>query len=396
MHFIHPIMQNLFTKIVIYLKIFNCVLGEVMNLDLQLRSTDGTSSQWTENEDNGVVSSGDMRNDTPSTNAADEKHESSPSEEMQCRVCRFKTCYKSLMIFHLRQHLKDTYWCDFCNVCLPEGALGQMEKVCEESYGVTDTDIDDVGHAFADMQDETAQQEAEINDAGVEVVSESDTGMLTNSMDLMLTVLPVSAEVAPQETVIESDRNETGVSTEDTLQLSIENNENSSSLHHAHSICNNVKCVRILNEMGMIITQEIGSVGKGKDSGTVVYEELLDSQFPSQTTDCSTVDLTVESQALGDESKDQHILSSCVGSENNRGSVLNELGLNMEHIRNRQFRVLNEMGVIEVVSVESTEQLMLDNLSCDVNEMRVNVTPGMMTYSNNDRRLNASLVDNSS
>jgi len=386
-------MQNLFSKILIYLKNFNCVLGEVMNLDLQLRSADGTSSQWTENEDIGVVSSGDMRNDTPSTNVADKKHESSPSEEMQCRVCRFKTCYKSLMIFHLRQHLKDTYWCDFCNVCLPEGTLGQMEKVGEESHSVTDTDIDDVGHAVADMQDETAQQQTEINDAKVEVVSESDTGMLTNSMDLMLTVLPVSAEVAPQETVIQSDRNETGVSTEDTLQLS---NENSSSLHHAHSICNNVKCVRILNEMGMIITQEIGSVGEGKDSGTVACEELLDSQFPSQTTDCSTVDLTVESQALGDESKDQHILSSCLGGENSKGSVLNELGLNMEHIRNRQFRVLNEMGVIEVVSVEPTEQLMLDNLSCDVNEMRVNVTPGMMTYSNNDRRLNASLVDNSS
>ena len=394
MHFIHPIIKNLFTKIVIYLQIFNCVLGEVMNLDLPLRSTDGTSSQWTENEDNGVVSSGDMRNDTPSTNAADEKHESSPSEEMQCRVCRFRTCYKSLMIFHLRQHLKDTYWCDFCNVCLPEGTVGQMEKAGEESHSVTDTDID-VGHAVADMQDEVAHQETEINDSGVKVVSESDSGMLTNSMDLMLTVLPVSAEVSPQETVIESDMNETGVSTEDTLQLSNEDNENSSSLHHAQSICNSVKCIRILNEMGMIITQEIGSVGEGKDCGTVACEELLDSQFPSQTTNCSTVDLTVESQALGDESKDQHILSRCLGGENNKGSVLNELGLNMEHIRNRQFRVLNEMGVIEVVSVESTEQLMLDNLSCDVNEMRVNVTPGMMTYSNHERRLNASLVDHS-
>jgi len=389
-------MQNLFTKIVIYLQISNCVLGEVMNLDLQLRSTDGTSSQWTENEDNGVVSSGDMRNDTLSTSAADEKHESSPSEEMQCRVCRFKTCYKSLMIFHLRQHLQDTYWCDFCNVCLPEGTVGQMENAGEESHGVTGTDIDDAGHAVADIQDEMAQEEAEINDAGVKVVSESDTGMLTNSMDLMLTVLPVSAEVAPQDTIIKSDKNETGLSTEEPLQLSNEIDENSSSLRHAQSICNSVKCVRILNEMGMIITQEIGSVGEGKDSGTVACEELLDSQFPSQTTNCSTIDLTVESQALGDESKDQHILSRCLGSENNKGSVLNELGLNVEQIRTRQFRVLNEMGVIEVVSVESTEQLMLDNLSCDVNEMRVNVTPGMMTYSNNDRRLNASLVDNSS
>jgi hypothetical protein len=212
----------------------------------------------------------------------------------------------------------------------------------------------------------------------------------------MLTVLPVSAEVAPQDTIIESDKNETGLSTEEPLQLSNENDENSSSLHHAKSICNSVKCVRILNEMGMIITQEIGPVGEGKDSGTVACEELLDSQFSSQTTNCNTIDLTVESQALGDESKDQHILSGCLGSENNKGSVLNELGLNMEQIRTRQFRVLNEMGVIEVVSVESTEQLILDNLSCDVNEMRVNVTPGMMTYSNNDRRLNASLVDNSS
>lgn len=360
-----------------------------MNLDLQLRSTDETSSQWTENEDNGVMSSGDVRNDTPNTTAADEKHESPTSEEMQCRVCRFKTCYKSLMMFHLRQHLKDTYWCDFCNVCLPEGTVGQMEKAGEESHIVTEADIDDIGHAVADTQDGAAQQEAEINDAEVKAVSESDTGILAESMDLMIAVLPVSAELATQDTVIESDRNETGVSTEDTLQLSNGNNENNSPLHHAQSICNSVKRVRILNEMGMIITHEIGSVEEGKDNGTVACEELLDSQFSSQTTDCSTVDLHVESQTLGDDSKGQHILSRCLAAENNRGSVLNELGLNMEQISNRQFRVLNEMGVIEVVSVEPTEQLMLDNLSCDVNEMRVNVTPGMMTYSNNDRRPNA-------
>jgi hypothetical protein len=367
----------------------------VINLDLQLSSTDGTSSQWAENEDNALVSSGDMRNDSPSTTANDEKHELSPSEEMQCHVCRFKTHYKSLMVFHLRQHLKATYWCDFCNVSLPEGAVGQMEKAGEESHSVTDIDIDDVGNAIADMQDEVAQQEAEINGNEVKVVSESDTGMLANSMDLMIAVLPVGAEVASQDAVVEPDSSETGGSTEETLQLSNGNNENSSSLHCAQSICNSVKCIRVLNEMGMIVMQEIGSGGEGKDSGTVVSEELVDSQFPSQTTDCSTVDMTVDSQTLGDESKGQHILSRCLGSESDTGSVLKELGLNMEQIRNGQFGVLNEMGVIEVALVESTEQLMLDNLSCDVNEMRVNVTPGMMTYSSNDRRLNASLVDNS-
>jgi hypothetical protein len=368
----------------------------MINLDLQLRSTDGTSSQWTENEDYAGVSSGDMRSDSPSTTVTDEKRESSPSEEMQCRVCRFKTCYKSLMIFHLRQHLKDTYWCDFCNISLPEGAVGQIEKAGEESRSVTDIDIDDVGHAIMDMQDEVAQQDAEINGNGAKVVSESDREMLANSMDLMVAVLPVNAEAASQDAVAEPDRSETGGHTEETLQLSNKSDENSSSLHCAQSICNNVKCIRVLNEMGMIITQEIGSSGEGKDSGTVVAEELMDCQFPSQTTDCNTVDMTVDSQALGDESKGQHILSRCLGIDSDKGSVLKELELNMEQIRNRQFRVLNEMGMIEVTSVESTEQLMLDNLSCDVNEMRVNVTPGMMTYSNNDRRLNASLVDNSS
>jgi hypothetical protein len=364
-----------------------------MTLDLPLRSIDGTSSQWTENEDDAVVSSGNTL-DSPSTTATNEKHEQSPSEEMKCRVCRFKTCYKSLMIFHLRQHLKDTYWCDFCNVSLPEGAVGQVENVGEESHSVTNIDIDDVGHAIADTQDEVAQQEAEINDNGVKEVSECDTGMHANGMDLIAVVGP---DVAAKDTVIESVGNETGGSTEETLQLPNENGENSSPLHCAQSIGNSVKHISVLNELGMIITQEIGSGGKGKGNGMVVSEELLNSQFPSQTTDFSTVDLSIESQTLGDESKVQHILSRCLaGGASDRGRTLKELGLNMEQIRNGHFRVMNDMRVIEVASIESTEHLMLDNLSCDVNERRVNVTPGMMPYSNNDRRLNASLVDESS
>jgi hypothetical protein len=129
-----------------------------------------------------------------------------------------------------------------------------------------------------------------------------------------------------------------------------------------------------------------------KDSRTVVSEEPTGSQIPSHTTNFSTVDLIVGPQT-GDESKDQHILSSYfVDSHRNKDSAIKELELNMG---DRQFSVLNEMGITEVVSVESTEELQIDSLSSDVSELRVNVTPGMMTYSNNDRRINASLVDNS-
>lgn len=361
-------------------------------MDLQLSSREETSNQWTEYEDGSIVSSytsDSIRNDSLDASATNKIHESPPSEEMQCHVCRFRTSYKSLMIFHLRQHMKDSYWCDFCNIPLPKGTVDWMGRNSVENH-ITNIDLDDQ-HAIADVQGDVVEQELEANGNAVGEVVGSDTSILPRSMDLMVTVLPVSAEVVgkvvPQKVIVRSERINCRRGREDTVRLPNDNDKNSSSLNHMESISNSGKCIRVLNEMGMIITQEVGSSDEVKDSGTVVSEEHTDSQIPSHTVKCSTLDLTVKPQT-GDRSKDQHILSQyLVDSHSNKGSAITELDLDMEH---RQ--LLNEVGITEVAS----EELQIDNLSSDVSEMRVNVTPGMMTYSNNDRRLNAALVHNPS
>jgi hypothetical protein len=358
-------------------------------MDFQLSSIEGTSNQRTDYEDCTVVSSDNIRNDAQNTIATNKKHESSPSEEMQCRVCRFKTSYKSVMIFHLRQHMKDSYWCDFCHTALPEGVVERMGRDGVENH-ITNIDRNDQ-HAIADITDNAVEQEAEDIDNAVREVNVSGL----KNMDLIISLLPVSAEdvgkVAPQKVVIKPETVQSRRSTVETVRLLNDNYKNSSSLNPLQSISNSGKCIRVLNEMGMIVTQEAGSSEGFKDSGTVVSEEHTDSCFPTYTTNCNTLDLIVDLQT-GDRSKDQNILNQyLVDSHNNKGSAITEIEMNIE---DSQFGVMNEIGIIEVASIEPTEELQIDNLSSDVSEMRVNVTPGMMTYSNNVRRLNASLVNN--
>lgn len=359
----------------------------MINLDLHVDSRDETISQCMEYEDGAPVSSDNITSDTPSSSATNEKHESPPVEEIQCRVCRFRTPYKSLMMFHLRQHFKPTYWCDFCNVDLPEGATSWVE---DQSHIFTDIDLDDE-HTIAEMQDEV-KQENKTNGNGIREVNGCDTSVLPKSMDQSTSTIPASDDkVVPQHPLIGLE------STEEAVVIPDESDLNSSSLHHVESINNNVEHNGVLNEIGMTVKREVGSGRQDRDGGIFVSEELTDSQFPSDTADCSTVGLTVEPQTLGDESKILQILSKClVDSSSSKDGALKELGLSVKQTESRQFRVLSEMGMIEVASVESTEHLLIDNLNSDTNEMRVNITPGMMTYSNNDRRLNASLVDNSS
>ncbi|XP_068085706.1 uncharacterized protein [Anabrus simplex] len=43
-----------------------------------------------------------------------------PSKQYNCTICSFTTMYKSMIIFHLRQHVKDSFRCDFCNITISE------------------------------------------------------------------------------------------------------------------------------------------------------------------------------------------------------------------------------------------------------------------------------------
>lgn len=39
---------------------------------------------------------------------------------IKCQLCTYETQYNALMIYHLRQHLRSLYFCDFCNSSVPD------------------------------------------------------------------------------------------------------------------------------------------------------------------------------------------------------------------------------------------------------------------------------------
>jgi len=78
-------------------------------------------------------------------------------ETFQCQTCSFKTIQKSVMISHLRQHVKSMYQCDFSNECLSEKTLYlpstnedyEVEHSPVNGYKNTDTNICDIeAHAL--------------------------------------------------------------------------------------------------------------------------------------------------------------------------------------------------------------------------------------------------------
>ncbi|XP_067012034.2 uncharacterized protein [Anabrus simplex] len=52
-----------------------------------------------------------------------------PSKQYKCGVCSYTTTFKSVIIFHLRQHVKGSYRCDFCNINISR----KSEKVLQMS-----------------------------------------------------------------------------------------------------------------------------------------------------------------------------------------------------------------------------------------------------------------------
>lgn len=230
-----------------------------MNLDLQQSLRDESSSQMRENEDG-------IRNGFPNDGAIKEKCESSPLEEMRCRVCGFRTSYKSLMIFHLRQHLKPTYRCDFCDVDLPEGAISWVD----DQSDITNIDFVDE-NGIVEMHDEVVRQENETNESGIKEVNDSDIITLPKSMDQIMSIMPVSIDK-----IISLEALEGPESTEDAGSLPDKNIVNSLSLHHVQSV-SNVKHVSVLDGTGMIVMQDVGNDKESKDSEMFVSENPKDT-----------------------------------------------------------------------------------------------------------------------
>ncbi|KAG8232001.1 hypothetical protein J437_LFUL010261 [Ladona fulva] len=68
-----------------------------------------------------------------SSNLTTSYHINHSSNTHACKICSFKTPYDSVMVWHLRMHMKSGRWCDFCNVAIPvqeSHFLSMKRKVC--------------------------------------------------------------------------------------------------------------------------------------------------------------------------------------------------------------------------------------------------------------------------
>ncbi|XP_069688662.1 uncharacterized protein [Periplaneta americana] len=382
--------------------------GELIGFNLE-SSREETRSDWINYEGNTTLSVS-ANIDSLETVAGEEEHtlaETVPLEDIQCRMCRFRTCYKSLMIFHVRQHLKKTYSCDFCNVTLPEGATSWVEEEDADEY----THQDDITEDEVQLGDEVAQN----NEALRHTELESSTDV-PGSKDILVTLVPESenvSEVVFRVVHQNSLSNKSQEGTEDTgdveemiqfpnQRYNESEAKNAPCLPSAKSVNSNSTKIRVLNEMGLIVTQElVKEEDKSGEANKNVSEDPENSQLSYNVVVPGAVSIADESQTFSAESRNTQLLSKCLeNSDSCKNVALKEVGVNVvqsprSKVKSKPMRILNELGVIEVTSVDSADPLLLD-LNTEANEMKVNVTPGMMTYSSSDRRVNMSLVDNSS
>ncbi|XP_069688676.1 uncharacterized protein [Periplaneta americana] len=90
----------------------------------------------------------------------------SVNEKMfQCQACNFKTKYNSLMVYHLRQHLKTTYRCDFCTTPLTEAALHFSSTVDDlENNSLSANEVDGVNNGLQLPQSKMDPSQCEMQD----------------------------------------------------------------------------------------------------------------------------------------------------------------------------------------------------------------------------------------
>ncbi|XP_046402051.1 uncharacterized protein LOC124168014 isoform X2 [Ischnura elegans] len=84
-----------------------------------------------ENVENGRYSKASNIANSSTTNEDMKQYLGGQQKMHECKICSFKTGYESVMIWHLRGHMKSHRWCDFCSEALPEkeSVFTQLKKI---------------------------------------------------------------------------------------------------------------------------------------------------------------------------------------------------------------------------------------------------------------------------
>ncbi|PSN33421.1 hypothetical protein C0J52_22590 [Blattella germanica] len=351
-------------------------VGRLMNLELEKSSREESNDYWT-SSDNAEM----MEVSSPTNEVADveEQHTSEsspveeqqtskslPIEEMQCQICNYRTCYRSVMVFHLRQHVRNLYHCDFCSVPLPEKPIICMVPV--EDVSNNENDIATETHVH--KAEQASSDNIEKNDTGQSSVILNSADILSSNTGYVITVLPAGKMVENKE-VSESEAD--ACYTSDTTNIDLQNSsdQTASSLpFEGHT-----KQIRVLNEMGKIITQEIRIDNEEKSLKTEVVSRSTTPCF-SYLTNVEELQHENIDTKTSNVSKIECEINTSQSSEQKNGNYL-----------------YNEVDMLVVTETEPKELFDSSDIEGD-NEMRVNVTPGMLTYSS-ERRLNVSLQHSS-
>lgn len=107
-------------------------------------------------------------------------------KQFVCKLCKFKTKHKSLFVFHLRQHVKATYRCDFCNVYIPRESKNNEIKNIESSNTKLDLHKDQNMATINQQHEmETPTRTTEVQDYVETMIEELHTTGIVTTMNLM-------------------------------------------------------------------------------------------------------------------------------------------------------------------------------------------------------------------
>ena len=285
----------------------------------------------------------DENNEMDSSRNIEENHsivESASVEQIQCQFCNFKSIYKSVFIFHLRQHLRNKYWCDFCNVPIPYDAF----KLMERHYNP----LLDFNDSSNETEDIFTGQEEEIDST-----KESNSSAISADPDLAVTIVPDNNEDLVTSNIIETVTNK-NYSADPTL---VDTNDNK------HSLGRNTKQIRVLNELGKIMMEEVTVLDNPEKNVKSVSQPIEYSKFPVQS-----------------KPMELQVLETSIVSE--LGYCDRQTSTSVERVQH--YQIINEMGMIIVAEGGETQLFTSKDIGSgsESAEVSMGATPNIITDSN--------------
>lgn len=313
--------------------------GKLNSVNLETECTTEIDQQVTHKENKNCINSG--------VNIKKLSDENTTVEEIQCQICKFKSTYKSVMIFHLRQHLKDVYWCDFCNISLPNDAVTWIDHDDNSLLGLS------------------ASGDEDMEEKGVtsnHSLVENSTAISSENSDILITVVPVSGEDTITSKIVEAVACRNNRVEENSIDTNIE----SGCLKNSGSE-KNTEEIRVLNEPGKIGIQEVSIFDDPKQIKNThegVSEPCMFSRFSYEL-----------------KPKVLQTLREAKITETNYGAE-----------RIDSYQIMNQMEMIVLTEGEEKQSFTSGVIDSESNQLRMNLTPNLLTFSN-EKILNVSMND---